>query len=48
MGDRIYTLSLSYDGGYICGKYNTLPDMAVTIVIAVAAGKIINGGHTAK
>lgn len=27
---------------------NTLPDMAVTIVIAVAAGKIINGGHTAK
>lgn len=27
---------------------NTLPDMAATIVIAVAAGKIINGGHTAK
>ena len=27
---------------------NTLPDMAVTIVIAVVAGKIINGGHTAK
>lgn len=27
---------------------NTLPDMAVTIVIAVAAGKLINGGHTAK
>lgn len=27
---------------------NTLPDMAVTIVIAVAAEKIINGGHTAK
>ena len=27
---------------------NTLPDMAITIVIAVAAGKIINGGHTAK
>ena len=27
---------------------NTLPDMAVTIVMAVVAGKIINGGHTAK